>query len=124
MPFFSDDKFENKYPNNGTEWTDQDADLAWKQFMRGCDISDIAREIGRTKKSVKRQIQNQVDYFDRHPATMSHNRDSFKVTGREQWVIKRGREIGLAEDKIAVLIGRFSDQVLDRRTEWIRSLKG
>lgn len=105
MPGLIPDNFEftDLKPNQSTSWTDEDSQIAWDMFLDGSPFHVIGKRFGKNAKAAQRQIENQVEFYDRHPV-QSKPREHEEWSARNAWVLRQAHHLPI--EIISKLLGR------------------
>ncbi len=105
----------NAIPNQDKPWTNETATQLWEMFVDGGSFKQIGKAVGKNEKAVRRQIENQIDHWHRHPNTVyPRNRSTIAWTQRDAWVLNRALQQGVDIETIAKLLGRTFEQIQKR----------
>lgn len=112
----TDFNFTNAIPNQNEPWTQETCDIAWTLFLEGKSFSHISRQVGKTVKAIRRQMENQVDHPHRHPDTKRlYEFTGYAWNARELWALERAMKAGSDLKTIGRLLGRSETDV---KTKW------
>ncbi len=102
----------NSIPNQTQQWTKEQCSIAWEMFVEGKSFIVIARVLGKNKKAVSRQIENQIDKHHRHPNTnYPRSRSHLQWSSRDLWIFNRAVRFQLPMTTIALLLGRAVEEI-------------
>ena len=106
--------FTDAEPNQNKKWDDLSCTQVWTMFIDGKSFAQITKAVGKNEKAIRRQIENQIDHFERHPNTkyVGELRSDREWTQRDTWVLERFLKKRSAElYTIADMLGRSIDSV-------------